>query len=74
MNLDEASVPTAPVNTGEAFQGERIVDVYIARFSNWGRWGSEDELGALNHVGPAQVASAAQLVRQARSPSAASNK
>ncbi|MEE9284435.1 MAG: cyclase family protein, partial [Dehalococcoidia bacterium] len=35
-------------------------------FSNWGRWGDEDELGALNLVTPEVVAKAARLVRQGR--------
>jgi kynurenine formamidase len=43
-----------------------VVEDYIARFSNWGRWGPDDELGAMNHVGPAQVAAAAQLARQGK--------
>jgi kynurenine formamidase len=29
----------------------------------WGRWGTEDERGALNHIGPEQVRRAAQLVQ-----------
>ena len=32
------------------------------RVSNWGRWGSEDERGALNHLTPEGVAAAAGLV------------
>lgn len=31
--------------------------------NNWNRWGPEDERGALNHIGPAQVRNAASLVR-----------
>jgi kynurenine formamidase len=31
--------------------------------SNWGRWGPDDELGALNLLTPARVAAAAALVR-----------
>ena len=31
--------------------------------SNWGRWGSDDELGTLNFVGPPQVLAAAAEVR-----------
>jgi len=50
----------------QAYGGQDVVEDYIARFSNWGRWGVEDELGAMNHVGPAQVAAAAQLVRQGK--------
>ena len=29
----------------------------------WGRWGDEDERGALNHLTPARTAAAARLVR-----------
>jgi hypothetical protein len=36
------------------FGGEDIVRDYIAKYSNWGRWGEDDELGALNYVGPEQ--------------------
>ncbi|MDQ1499877.1 MAG: hypothetical protein QOI86_3217 [Actinomycetota bacterium] len=48
------------------FGGEDIVRDYIAKYSNWGRWGKEDQLGALNHVGPDQIVAAAGLVRQGR--------
>ena len=33
---------------------------------NWGRWGTEDELGTLNHITPEKVIEAAQLVRQGK--------
>ncbi|GAB3854270.1 cyclase family protein [Nocardioides maradonensis] len=36
---------------------------YIAQCSNWGRWGSDDQIGTLNYVGPAQVRDAVALVR-----------
>lgn len=39
---------------------------YIAKYSNWGRWGAEDQLGALNFVGPEQVKHAASLVTQGK--------
>jgi kynurenine formamidase len=32
----------------------------------WGRWGSEDERGALNFIGPGEVLKAVQLVRSGR--------
>jgi kynurenine formamidase len=54
------------VSEDPAYGGQEIVEDYIARFSNWGRWGDEDQLGAMNHVGPAQVAAAATLVRQGK--------
>lgn len=34
--------------------------------SNWGRWGPDDERGALNHIGPAEIVRAAGLVREGR--------
>src|ERR1700674_4438734 len=32
--------------------------------SNWGRWGKDDELGALNLITPAKRKQAAQLVKE----------
>ncbi|WP_059008191.1 cyclase family protein [Streptomyces specialis] len=40
---------------------------YIDICSNWNRWGADDQIGALNLVGPDQVRHAARLVRQGRS-------
>jgi kynurenine formamidase len=34
------------------------------RYSNWGRWGDEDEIGALNLITPERVRAAAALVRR----------
>ena len=48
------------------FEGDDVVADYIEKYSNWGRWGGNDELGTLNHVGPEQVVAAAQLVRQGK--------
>jgi hypothetical protein len=48
------------------FEGDHVVNDYIAKYSNWGRWGADDELGTMNHVGPEQVIAAAQLVRQGK--------
>lgn len=39
---------------------------YIDRYSNWGRWGDDDELGTLNHVTPEIRQRAASLVRTGR--------
>ena len=39
-------------------------DAYTNQRPNaWGRWGTDDEAGALNHIGVAQVQRAAALVR-----------
>ena len=45
-------------------EGTDVLEDYILRFSNWGRWGDEDEIGTLNFVGPEQVKSGAALVRR----------
>lgn len=37
-----------------------------ARVRNWGRWGSDDELGTLNHITPDSVRHAASLARTGR--------
>lgn len=38
----------------------------FAGLSNWGRWGTEDERGALHLLTPERVAAGAQLVREGR--------
>ena len=42
------------------------VRALIARYSNWGRWGPDDELGTLNHIQPADVVEASRLVHSGR--------
>jgi kynurenine formamidase len=42
------------------------VRALIARYSNWGRWGVDDELGTLNHIEASDVVAAASLVRSGR--------
>jgi kynurenine formamidase len=39
------------------------------RVSNWGRWGADDERGALNYLTPELIAAAAVLVRNGRTVS-----
>jgi kynurenine formamidase len=41
----------------------RTVREWGKRYSNWGRFGREDELGTLNFITPARVLAAASLVR-----------
>lgn len=36
------------------------------RYSNWGRWGDDDQIGTLNLVGPQEIVAAAALVRSGR--------
>src|SRR5437773_1419225 len=47
------------------------LDEIYARVKNWGRWGADDERGALNHLTDAHRALAAALVRDRSSVSLA---
>jgi hypothetical protein len=49
------------------------VEEMMQALSNWGRWGKDDELGALNLVTPEKRKSAAALVREGLSISLARN-
>ena len=46
-------------------------EAYKSRFSNWGRWGADDELGTLNFITPGVRRAAAELVREGRTVSLA---
>jgi len=50
---------------------EATLDALFQSLSNWGRWGVDDELGMLNHLGPAQRMAAVQEVQVGRSISLA---
>lgn len=43
------------------------------RYSNWGRWGKNDEIGTLNFTTPEDIVAAAQLVRKGKVISLALN-
>ena len=60
MSLRDRTVPTV-----EEYRA------YRERFSNWGRWGQEDQLGTLNFITDETRRSAAALVREGRSVSLA---
>lgn len=36
------------------------------RYSNWGRWGDDDQLGTMNHITPELVAAAGKLIRSGK--------
>jgi kynurenine formamidase len=40
--------------------------ILIKRYSNWGRWGEEDQLGTLNFISPGTIRSAAREVKDGR--------
>ena len=46
---------------------EKEVLGYIRERRNWGRWGQDDQVGAINLITPAKRAEAARLVRSGRS-------
>jgi kynurenine formamidase len=67
------------VSAGQNPQGNRPVltraefERWKTQLSNWGRWGKDDELGALNLVTPAKRKRAADLVKDGVSVSMASD-
>src|SRR4029078_8753376 len=48
-------------------------DRYMKELSNWGRWGKEDQMGAVNLITPAKRKQAAALVKEGVSVSLARN-
>jgi hypothetical protein len=58
MTMPERPLPT-----------EQQVRALIHDRRNWGRWGKDDQLGAINLITPAKRAAAARLVRTGRSVS-----
>lgn len=48
----------------EAFPGESTLRGYIDALSNWGRWGTDDQLGTLNFIDADKRVEAAGLVRK----------
>lgn len=59
-------------DTGEAATRQftrEDAEHYLRDRRNWGRWGNDDELGALNLITPDKRVQAASLVRQGRSVS-----
>jgi kynurenine formamidase len=43
-----------------------VLDVFIARYSNWGRWGADDQVGTANFITQRHVRDAAGLIRTGR--------
>src|SRR5262249_28064450 len=50
---------------------QATVEKWMTELSNWGRWGKEDQLGALNLITPAKRKQAASLVKEGVSVSLA---
>ena len=62
----QAANPSRPLVTPAEY------DRWLTELSNWGRWGSDDEIGALNLITPAKRRAAAALVREGFTVSLAS--
>lgn len=43
-----------------------ILQEYCERFRNWGKWGSDDQVGTLNYITPEKIRQAAGLVRKGK--------
>ena len=56
-------MPARPLPT------EQEVRAWIRERRNWGRWGKDDQRGAMNLVTPAKRVAAARLVKSGRSVS-----
>ena len=67
-----AASPFAP-DTSRPLVAAAEYERWQTTLSNWGRWGKDDELGALNLITPAKRKAAAALVRDGISVSLASN-
>jgi len=70
------SIPTVVTGWNESGQSNRKptredIDRWMTELSNWGRWGKDDQLGALNLITAAKRKSAAALVRLGTSVSLA---
>ena len=61
-----------PAATGRSMS-HRQLDELLSSISNWGRWGKDDQLGALNLITPEKRRQAAQLVKEGVSVSLAHN-
>jgi kynurenine formamidase len=56
---------SAPIEIPE-HPGVETVRQLAERYSNWGRWGPEDQLGTLNHILETDIVAASGLVRTGR--------
>nr|BAM93318.1 putative cyclase [Sphingomonas sp. KSM1] len=66
-NCDCCSPTTDHVDpSGEHSPSDAELSLLFDKVRNWGRWGDDDQRGTLNHIGGAEVARAAALVREGR--------
>jgi len=46
--------------------GKAAIYEAAEKLSNWGRWGEDDQIATLNHVGPDEIVAASKLVRKGK--------
>jgi len=63
---------TAPAQDSRSVTAA-MVDRWMTELSNWGRWGKQDQMGAVNLITPAKRKQAASLVKDGVSVSLARN-
>ncbi len=68
--LSRGASPQARAQTQYPLR-EADIERWMTELSNWGRWGKEDELGAINLITPAKRKQAAALVKEGVSVSLA---
>ncbi len=56
-----------PAKVTPKVPSEAVVQSWFKKYSNWGRWGKEDQLGTLNHITPQKRVAAARLVKDGTS-------
>ena len=66
FTLMSSLTPSVHGQTG--YTGKQItmsqLDQWMTELSNWGRWGNDDELGALNLITPEKRLSASKLIKE----------
>ncbi len=67
------SAPAQRPATPSVLRDRQDFERWMSELSNWGRWGRDDQLGALNLVTPAKRAQALALAREGASVSLARN-
>ncbi len=70
ISFGAPSGASAQAEPGDEVTKEQF-DTWMTELSNWGRWGDDDQLGALNLITPAKRVAAARLVQTGRTVSMA---
>jgi hypothetical protein len=69
LSLSLAFFPIAAYAQADHKVTKADVDRWMTELSNWGRWGKDDQMGALNFITPSTRKEAARLVKDGYSVS-----